>query len=149
MPPDGHLWAFHATCVAFSGRAVLLTGASGSGKSATGLALLAMGGGLVADDRVDLHRQGAALIASRPSSLPALIEARQIGLIPAAGPTSAAVALVADLAPADPARLPETRTFTLLGVSLPLIRIGGLWHGPAAVRQYILAGIQDGFTGPL
>ena len=39
----------HASCVAVAGRAVLITGPSGSGKSSLALTLLAHGAALVAD----------------------------------------------------------------------------------------------------
>lgn len=137
--PSPTRWpAFHASCVAFAGRAVLLTGPSGSGKSATALHLMAIGGVLVADDRVDLLRQGGRLIASRPPGLPRLIEARGIGLLPAAGPDQAEVVLVADLGAPPAARLPASATIDLLGLALPRVAIAGLAHGPAALRQYIL-----------
>jgi len=48
----------HATCVALDGKAVLIQGASGRGKSALGLMLLGMGCVLVADDRVTIHADG-------------------------------------------------------------------------------------------
>ena len=48
----------HASCVARDGRAVLIRGASGSGKSGLALQLMALGAGLVADDRTRLWREG-------------------------------------------------------------------------------------------
>jgi len=41
----------HASCVCLEGRAVLIRGASGSGKSGLALQLIALGAALVADDR--------------------------------------------------------------------------------------------------
>lgn len=99
-----------------------------------------MGGALVADDRVDLSCADGRLIAARPATLPQLIEARGIGLLRADGPEWAEVVLVADLGAAPDARLPVPQTITFLGLALPRIAIGGLAHGPAAVRQYILSG---------
>lgn len=135
--------ALHASCVAFDGRAVLILGPSGAGKSAFALQLMAYGGDLVADDRVLLIAQAGRLIASRPHSLPKLIEARHVGLLHATGPDHAEVVLAADLATTEPARLPQHHYFQALGLQVPLMRVLGLVHGPAAVRQYILAGRQD------
>jgi len=42
----------HASCVAVDGKGLLITGASGSGKSALALQLMAFGAHLIADDRV-------------------------------------------------------------------------------------------------
>ncbi|MDO5529406.1 MAG: hypothetical protein Q4F71_08380, partial [Paracoccus sp. (in: a-proteobacteria)] len=44
----------HASALAAAGRAALILGPSGAGKSSFALTLLALGAGLVADDRVRL-----------------------------------------------------------------------------------------------
>ena len=51
----------HATAVAIDGRAVLLRGASGSGKSDLALRLIDAGARLVADDQSELYRRGDVL----------------------------------------------------------------------------------------
>lgn len=111
----------HATTVAFDGRAILIRGASGRGKSSLGLQLIALGGGLVADDRTCLERQGDRVIASCPAPIRGRIEARGIGIlrVPVAGPC--AVGLVVDLDRTETARLPEPRHDLLLGVEIPLV----------------------------
>ena len=84
--PDGEI--LHASCVAVAGRGLLIAGASGSGKSALALDLMAFGATLVADDRVCLQRAGAALLASAPPTIAGLIEARGIGLLRARAVTA-------------------------------------------------------------
>ena len=67
--PDTADTIVHASCVALDRRAVLLRGASGCGKSALALQLMALGATLVADDRVILRLRDGALAASCPASI--------------------------------------------------------------------------------
>ena len=66
--------------LAVAGRGLLILGPSGAGKSALALQIMALGGQLVADDRVELTRQGDEVIARCPAPLRGLIEARGLGL---------------------------------------------------------------------
>jgi len=112
----------HATAVARAGRAVLLFGASGSGKSDLALRLIDRGWVLVADDQVELHRDGERLLASCPAAIAGLIEARGVGLIARAWQGGVPVALACDLA-AVPERLPEPRIRTIGDVALPCVAL--------------------------
>ena len=87
----------HATAVAIDGRAVLLRGASGSGKSDLGLRLIDAGGRLVADDQSELRRQGRMIIVRAPATIAGLIEVRGVGLFRVDALSEAPVALIADL----------------------------------------------------
>jgi len=127
----------HASAVAIDGRAALITGSSGTGKSALALQLMAMGATLVADDGVVLRRRGDALVASAPASIRGLIEARGIGLLPAQALDAAPVSLVIDLAKIETCRLPPARTIRLLGATLPLLHKVESAHFPAAVVVYL------------
>ena len=66
--PDPHD-ILHASCAAFGEKAVLIRGASGSGKSALTLELLARGANLVADDRTCLRMTSRGVIAYAPHTL--------------------------------------------------------------------------------
>ncbi len=103
------------------GRAVLVTGGSGSGKSALALALIARGGVLVADDRVVLTAQDESLIATAPAAISGFIEARGIGLLRAPVVESAEVVCLVDLDQPEPERLPPHRTITLSGIEVDLV----------------------------
>lgn len=131
--------SLHASAVAFDGRAALLTGPSGSGKSTLALSLIALGGDLVADDRVILECRDNALWLSAPDALRDLIEARGVGVL--RSPSKPANAqLVVDLAHDETERLPNMREIVIEGVSLPLI---GKVESPvfaAMVRVYLAGG---------
>ena len=70
----------HGSCVALTGKGLLITGRSGSGKSALCLQMVALGAELVADDRVQLRREEGQILARAPAAIAGLIEARGIGI---------------------------------------------------------------------
>lgn len=116
----------HATCVAIDGAGILLRGPSGAGKSDLALRLVDAGALLVADDRVDLRRQGAGLVASAPASLQGLVEARGVGILRLPFLDAAPLRVVVDLvARAQVERLPEPEAEAILGVALPRLRLHG------------------------
>ncbi|MEQ8896512.1 MAG: serine kinase [Roseovarius sp.] len=141
VPSSGET-ILHASCVAHGGRAVLIRGASGSGKSGLALQLMALGAGLVADDRTRLWLDGRSVMADAPPAIRGRIEAREVGILtaPPAGP--APVALVIDMDAAETDRLPDHRAVTLLGEDIPLARKSELTHFPAAILTY-LSGTRD------
>ncbi|MFN3936181.1 MAG: HPr kinase/phosphorylase [Gemmobacter sp.] len=130
----------HATAVAFGDRAALILGPAGSGKSALALALMALGAGLLADDRTRLELRGGRVFAGAPAGLPALIEARGVGLLRARLCPPAPLVLAVDLTVSATARLPPRRSITLLGCAVDLVHAVATPHFPAAIRQYILHG---------
>jgi len=130
----------HASAVALDGRAALLTGPSGSGKSALALDLMALGARLVADDGVILTRDGDRLLARAPAQIRGLIEARGVGLLRADPLDDVPLALVVDMGQTETDRLPPRRVTTFLGVSLPLLHKVASPHFTAAVRQYLAHG---------
>ena len=115
----------HATCIAIGGRAVLLTGRSGSGKSDLALRLIDRGASLVSDDYTRLRREGAALFASAPERIARRLEIRGVGIVdmPCAGEVR--VCLAAELDP-PPQRFPETRSTSLAGVEIPTVALAAL-----------------------
>ncbi len=133
----------HATAVALDGRAVLLIGPPGSGKSDLALRLVAAGWRLVADDRVVLTRDGDRLIAAAPARLAGLIEVRGVGIVPEAT-HPAEVALVLDLG-RRPDRLPAPDWIGLLGLSVPQLAFDPF--GPSAVERAARALANQGLGG--
>ena len=127
----------HASCVAVSGRAVLITGPSASGKSTLALALLAYGAALVADDQSEVFLDAGRVMARCPAALAGLIEARGLGILTAAPAGPVEVVLVADLSQPEPDRLPPRRKITLLGKQVDLVLGRDNAHFPAAVLCYL------------
>lgn len=72
----------HGVLVEIKGMGVLITGASGIGKSETALALIQRGHRLIADDRVDVfQRDHNTIVGEAPKILRHLMEIRGIGII--------------------------------------------------------------------
>lgn len=127
----------HASAVAFDGHAILIRGASGSGKSGLALELMARGGTLVADDRVILTLTSKGIELSAPDPIKGLIEARGVGILNAQVATGAILACVVDLDQIETDRLPPERSIDLLGQSVPLLHNAAHASFPAALVQYI------------
>lgn len=136
----------HATTVAIGGRAVLLRGASGSGKSDLALRLIDAGARLVADDRSELRRDGGAVLVSAPATIAGLVEARGLGILRLDSLAVARLSLIVDLvAPEAIDRLPEKRSEAILGISLPLIALAPFEaSAPAKLRLALDALAGDG-----
>lgn len=130
----------HATTIALDGAGLMILGPSGSGKSTLALDLMAVGALLVADDRTDLRRDGADIIASCPSALSGRIEARGIGILAAQPGGPVRVAWVANLGGMAGDRLPQSRSYDVMGVALPLVTGPYRPHLYAALRQLLLYG---------
>lgn len=130
----------HASCVAVGGKGILISGPSGSGKSALALQLMALGGTLIADDRTLIQRQGNTILASCPPALIGLIEARGIGILRAETMPAAPVQLVIDLSQTETARLPPRRSQLLQGVPVDVLFCVHQGHFPAAILHYIKLG---------
>ena len=131
----------HATCVALPHGAeacgLLISGVSGSGKSALALELLALGAQLVADDQTRIERVEGGLRASAPAGLPAMIEARGIGLLPTPLQRSCMLVAAVDLDQTETERLPPPRYTELLGQRLPQFRRVDSRAFPAALLHYL------------
>ena len=113
----------HASTVAVDGRAVLITGASGAGKSDLCLRLLDRGFTLVSDDQTIVRRHGDRLLATAPATIAGKLEIRGIGIVQMDHITDVPVALLVDLV-SEIQRLPDpSRERPILGVAIPLISI--------------------------
>lgn len=116
-----------AGAVAIGARALLIEGPPGCGKTSLALALIERGAGLIGDDAVTLHAQGAKgydrLIASPPPHIAGMIEVHGVGIasLPVAAP--APVALILSLGEPAGERLPETPLprRTICGVAVPVL----------------------------
>ena len=115
-----------ATCVAINGRAVLIEGAPGSGKSSLALTLIDRGAVLIGDDGVALEPRGGRLYASPPPNIAGLLEVRNLGLLEFPTVGDVPVALVVRLDPTAERFIETAERVELGGVELPLVR---LWPG--------------------
>lgn len=128
----------HATCVAVDGRGVLITGASGAGKSDLALRLIDRGATLVADDRVALSLSGNRLIAAAPEALRGRLEVRGMGIVTLDHLASIRLMLAVRLQPAvETDRLPGAMQWGWQGRSLPMIAVDP--STPSAVARVRLA----------
>ena len=115
----------HASCVAIEGRAVLIDGPSGSGKSDLALRLIDRGAALVSDDYTELRVESGRLLARAPVTIAGKIELRGVGLIDLAASTDVPVALLIELG-GEPERLPEPRLREVAGVEIPALAVAAL-----------------------
>lgn len=132
----------HASCVVYKQRGILITGASGSGKSDLCLRLImAFGAELVADDRVNLRLEKQQIIASAPTILQGLLEVRGLGIINRPFATEAALALAVELVnkPEEIVRLPEPETFEFCEAKIKKIK---LFAPEASAPAKILAALS-------
>lgn len=124
----------HGTCVALGGRAALLRGPSGSGKSDLALRFLFLARrgpaaldppSLVADDQVGVRRDGKRVLVFAPDSIRGQLEVRGVGIVGVKPAAEAELVLVVDLANrAEVARFPAAElTASIAGVDVPLLRL--------------------------
>jgi len=133
----------HASCVAVDGRGLLIRGASGSGKSALALQLMAYGADLVADDQVQIWQQGATVWAGPPAALSGLIEARNCGILTAAFVKDTAICAIVDLDEVEAERLPPLRYESIFGYQIQTFRRVEAPHFAAALIQFLKSGCLD------
>lgn len=116
-----------ATGVAIDGRAVLIEGVPGAGKSSLALALIDRGAVLIGDDGVLLQQAGSQLSASPVPDTAGLLEVRGLGLVampvPMLMPTAVPVALVIVLDHSAPRFIDTADTVIRHGTALPLVRL--------------------------
>lgn len=112
----------HATSVAIGGRAVLIQGAPGAGKSDLALRLIDRGATLVSDDYTLLADSGGTLLASPPATIAGRIEVRGLGIVAMPYVADVPVALVVRLA-AEAERMPEPASCDIAGGRVPVTTV--------------------------
>ncbi len=134
-------FVIQASAVVIGGRALLIEGRAGSGKSSLALALIDRGAGLIGDDAVTLVRKGEHVIASPPPNIAGLLELRGIGLARLAPAPPAPVALILALGGPAPERLPAVPLpcREIAGVAVPVLAFEPGTIAPAARAERALA----------
>lgn len=128
----------HATTVAKGGRAVIITGRSGSGKSDLALRLFDRGFALVSDDQTMLRKDGHRLIASAPPSIKGKLEVRGIGIVEVETLDDVPVCVIVELSEAIE-RMPDAGLErTLLDIAVPLVGIDATSVSAAAKVEIAL-----------
>ena len=128
----------HASTVASKGRAVLITGPSGSGKSDLALRLIDRGFALVSDDRTVVKRDGERLVATTAPNIGGKLEIRGIGIVDVESVSDVPVALMVELK-SDIERIPDdSRERLILGVRVPLISIDAMTASAAPKVAFAL-----------
>ena len=139
MPPAERT-ILHASTIALNGNAVVITGASGSGKSALALRLLAYGAELIADDRTEVWLEQGRVMADAPQAIRGLIEARGVGILKAQAAGPMPVSLVVDMDQVERDRLPPLRETLLLDHRVPVFHNPGNAHFAEAILLYLKGG---------
>jgi serine kinase of HPr protein (carbohydrate metabolism regulator) len=111
-----------ATAIAIDGRAVLIEGAPGSGKSSLALALIDHGAALIGDDGVTLDVRDGRVWAAPPPNTAGLLEVRNVGIVKLKT-GEAPVALVLRLDLEAPRYVEQAERVELLGQAIPWLRL--------------------------
>lgn len=129
---------YQATAVAIGGRALLVEGPPGCGKSTLALALIDRGAALIGDDGVALSVRDGTLWAAPPEPIAGLLELRGVGLITLAA-VAAPVALVLYADNAPPRFVEEVTRQDIAGCAIPALPFDMQGPVPALRAEFALA----------
>ncbi|EJL35256.1 HPr kinase/phosphorylase [Novosphingobium sp. AP12] len=120
---NGNAMTYQATCVTIDGRAVVIQGPPGIGKSSLALSLIDRGAVLIGDDSIVLEVEADRVIARPHPNTRELLEVRNLGLLRFPCAEAQPVALVIGLDPAAPRYIEVPRSLVLCGTQLPFIEL--------------------------
>lgn len=131
MPPEIRLpevssETVHGACVAIGGRAVLIEGRSGEGKSDLALRLIDRGAALVSDGQVICQRSSGELLACAPPHLAGRIEVRGLGIVEMPSEERVPVNLLIVILDAPPPFPEDSRTRRIAGIDVPVLALAAL-----------------------
>ena len=133
----------HASSVELDGKAVLIKGNSGSGKSSLALNLIILGANLIADDQTRVFVEKKRVLLSAPDSLPSGLEIRGVGIVNAPLCNKAQLKLVVDLSLVENDRFPNLleRNINILGYSFPFYFFQGIKEPANSIFALLKFGI--------
>lgn len=135
---DTSMLLIGASAVAVEGRALILEGPPGVGKSSLALALIDRGADLIGDDGLTLSRAGVRVVVSPPPNTAGLIEIRNVGLVEMLVAEQVPVALILRLSD-DAERLPDgAGSRDILGCSIPELHCTPGTIAPAVRAEWAL-----------
>jgi serine kinase of HPr protein (carbohydrate metabolism regulator) len=114
---------YQASAIAINGRAILIEGPTGSGKSSLALALLDRGAQLVGDDSVMLEVSDQRLVAHPHPQTRGLLEVRNLGLIEYPVCDAAPVCLIVKIDEKAERFIDQPQVLKILGQPIPLLRL--------------------------
>lgn len=135
--------ALHATAVEIDGYAMLLTGASASGKSDLALRLIDRGARLVGDDAVHCLEASGVLLVKGATSLSGRLEVRGIGIFEMDVAEQSPLRLIVELG-GDGVRHPESWPLReIAGWSVPVLRLNGFAASAPIKIELALKSVVD------
>lgn len=136
---EGSTILVQASAVAIDGRALMIEGPPGSGKSSLALSLIDRGAKLVGDDGVTLARKGASLLASPPPNIAGCLEVRGVGIARFPETSDIPLALILVLGQQGE-RLPQSLARReILGIAIPVLPFDPGSIAPAIRAEIALA----------
>ena len=134
-----------ATAVAVNGKAVLLCGPSGSGKSDLALRLIDRGAQLIADDCVTAVEISGQVMLAPPAAIAGRLELRGAGLAKIDYAADVPLALIVNLIPGgEVERMPEPEEWSICGARVPAMKLDGLQPSAPIKVEMALAAIAGG-----
>ncbi len=135
--------ALHATAIEIDGQAILLIGASGSGKSDMALRLIDRGAKLVGDDAVLCQESDGALRVTGATPLSGRLEVRGIGIFEMDAVKQSPLRLIVELG-GDGVRHPESWPLReVAGWSVPILRLNGFAASAPIKIELALKSVVD------
>ena len=134
-----------ASAVSIGGRAVLIEGPSGIGKSSLALALIDRGAVLIGDDGVTLTRDNGQVLASPPPNICGKLEIRHVGIADMPVTTSP-LALIVTLSNAAPRFIDQAPNRDIIGLAVPVLELTA--HDPILALRTEWALAMHGLSTP-
>lgn len=133
----------HGTSIEIQGKAILLLGKPGIGKSSLALQLIDRGARLVADDQTCLTLEKGQVYASCPDTLKGLLEVRGVGICPFPSQNKSPLNLVVEICELDEIlRLPDLTFTQYHNIPIPSLKLAK-YDPLGAIKVELKMGIKN------